>query len=381
MKYRILALMVLAAGVVLASTAAPAGAAAGTAKPECLAHHPNYVEGVFEPQYTPGCTGHDEPEIDPLSNAPGSARNMTWTAKLPMDGLFKADAAGPTFWFGGTVHDPSSLFHQAFLEVQFYPDSVVSKCTPGGGFVVRPQANTYTVCSPVWSVVGNQEPAAFNAMLRRAGSDDPLIMHGGDTVTVHYYTTAARDGAHITVHDLTTGKQGTIILNSKKHGPLMPEFGVQKIGNTLGWGIVHDAPNAFVWEIGHTGNFTSPPGEFCLPGQAICQSYNAAAWEGTTPIQIESVHFGHAAAKHWAVVSDFGGRAEVLNPATSFCHGYGGPFCIYPWYTQNHDGSFSFGVDYPTTANDFGKVNQYQMNTHCDGPFGEDTTYCMTKIR
>jgi len=32
----------------------------------------------------------------------------------------------------------------------------------------------------------------------------------------------------------------------------MPTFSVQKVGNSLTWGIVHDAPAAFVWETGHT---------------------------------------------------------------------------------------------------------------------------------
>lgn len=58
------------------------------------------------------------------------------------------------------------------------------------------------------------------------------------------------------------------------------------------------------------------------------------------------------------MVSDCGGKAEVLDPSEtgSTCTSYGGPFCIYPWYTQNIDGSFSYGVDYPTTAHDFGKL-------------------------
>ncbi|MGN6380140.1 MAG: hypothetical protein ACTHNU_14405, partial [Gaiellales bacterium] len=173
---------------------------------------------------------------------------------------------------------------------------------------------------------------------------------------------------------------GTIVLNSPTYGPLMPEFSVQKIGNTLGWGAVHDAPNSFVWEIGHTSVFTDPPVQFCVAGQPICQSYNAPAWAGTTPIRIESVHFGRVPARHWAVVSDYGGKAEILDPTTSVCHGYGGPFCIYPWFTRNGDGSFSFGVDYPSTVKDFGKVEQYRMHTRCGGPFGDDTTYCMRRI-
>lgn len=48
----------------------------------CIAHHPRYVEGSFETKYLAGCSGHDEPELFPISNAPGSARDLTWTVIL-----------------------------------------------------------------------------------------------------------------------------------------------------------------------------------------------------------------------------------------------------------------------------------------------------------
>jgi hypothetical protein len=122
----------------------------GTLGSGCIAHHPNYVEDVFEPSYVASCTGHDEPELDPVSSAAHSAKNPTWKFVLPSDGAtYPMSATGPTFWFGGTVTDPKSLFGQAFLEVQFYPDSLVRNCTPNGGFVVSYAPNTYTVCSPV----------------------------------------------------------------------------------------------------------------------------------------------------------------------------------------------------------------------------------------
>ena len=47
----------------------------------CIGHHPQ--EYVW---YTHSCTGHDEPELDPVSNRPGSARDITWTVVLPTDG-------------------------------------------------------------------------------------------------------------------------------------------------------------------------------------------------------------------------------------------------------------------------------------------------------
>ncbi len=369
----------LLVGLGLAVT--PAGAASTPAGTACLARHLPYVEGVFEATYRPGCTGHDEPELLPISTLPHSARNLTWTAVLPRDGVFPVAATGPTFWFGGTVHDPHSLFGQSFLELQFYPDSIVRHCAPNGNFSVRHVPNAYSVCSPVWAVVGQHEPAHFNAELRRRGTDRPLVMHGGDTVTVHYSSTPAHDGAHMTVRDLTTRQEGTIVLRSRRFGPLEPEFDVQRVGNTLGWGAVHDAPNSFVWEIGHTAPFGAKPAQFCSPGQRICQSYNAPAWAGTTPIRIQSVRFGlRGKARRWAVVSDFGGAAEVTDPKLSTCTAYGGPFCIYPWFTRNRDGSHSFGVDYPTTAQDFGRVRQYATVPRCGGPFGPRTTFCVTRI-
>src|SRR5437867_825105 len=82
----------------------------------CLAHHPQYIDGKIEVTYEPGCTGHDEPEIFPVSSAPGSARDLTWHVILPTDGpSFKVSDVGPTFWFGGTVADPKSFLGQSFF--------------------------------------------------------------------------------------------------------------------------------------------------------------------------------------------------------------------------------------------------------------------------
>jgi hypothetical protein len=39
-------------------------------------------------------------------------------------------------------------------------------------------------------------------------------------------------------------------------------------------------------------------------------------------------------------------------------------------------------VNYPgLTADDFGKANQFERKTRCGGPFGKNSTYCMTVIR
>lgn len=360
-----------------------ASAQAQTIK-NCLAHHPLYIPGQFEVTYTQGCTGHDEPELMPVSSAPGSARDLTWTVVLPTNGRSSVSDVGPTFWFGGTVTDPHSLFNQAFVELQFYPDSTVTRCFADGGFSVNFTPNTFTACSPVFKVVPNNttaqgftESTAFNAMLTdSANPGNPLIMHAGDTITVHYFVTPAADGFHITVTNLTTGHSGTIILNSSSDGPLMPAYDSQQIGNSLGWGTVNDAPNSFVWEIGHASIFTGGDA-FCIPGQTFCDSYNADSWAGFSPIQIKSVTFGDGSApRNFAVVSDQGGKAEV---ALS-CATYGGPFCIYPWYTLGKSG-FHYGVDYPDTLKDFGQANQFTQTQQCSGPFGPSTTFCSTILR
>jgi hypothetical protein len=356
-------------------------AASASAQSLCIGHHPQ--DFVW---YTSSCTGHDEPEIDPLSNRAGSAQDLTWTIVLPSNGAVQVDNVGPTFWIGGTVTDPHSLFGQAFLELQFYPNSITTGCASGGGYNVTYAANVYTVCSPVWEVSqhGNSESAAFNAMLTDSATGGPLMMHAGDTITDHQYITAARDGMHVTVSDLTTGHSGTIVLNSKVDGPLMPAFSTQKLGNALSWGQVNDAPNSLVWEIGHTGNFTTPAGQFCLPGSATkppCYSYNVPSWLQFSPLQIKGVTFGDGGSpQNWSVVSDFGGKAEVDQNCGAA--NYGTPFCWYPWYAYNAaDKAFTYGGDYPGTSNDFGQALQFQQTKNCVSPSGSFPQYCSTVIK
>jgi hypothetical protein len=363
------------------TTPLKAVAASTSAQSLCIGHHPQ--DFVW---YTSSCTGHDEPEIDPLSNRAGSAQDLTWTIVLPSNGGMQVDNVGPTFWIGGTVTDPHSLFGQAFLELQFYPNSITTGCAAGGGYNVTYAANVYTVCSPVWEVSphGSSESAAFNAMLTDTTTGGALMMHAGDTITDHQYITSARDGMHITVSDLTTGHSGTIVLNSKIDGPLMPAFSTQKLGNALSWGQVNDAPNSLVWEIGHTGNFTTPAGQFCLPGSATkppCYSYNVPSWLQFSPLQIKGVTFGDGSSpQNWSVVSDFGGKAEVNQNCGAA--NYGTPFCWYPWYAYNSaDKAFTYGGDYPGTSNDFGQALQFQQTENCVSPSGSFPQYCSTVIK
>jgi hypothetical protein len=371
------------AGLVVAGQQGSAAQASGghSGAGDCIAHHPN-SDAQYPIWYAAGCSGHDEPELDPVSSLAGSAQNLTWTAVLPSDGTVPVSAVGPTFWWGGTVTDPNpqALFGQAFLEVQFYPDAIVHNCSSAGGFNVTYAPDKFSVCTPVWQVgaKSNAETAAFNAELYDGSSSQPLVMNAGDTIRLHFFVASAADGWHVHVTDLTTGHSGTVVLNSK-YGPMLPPFSQQKIGNALGWGLVDDTPNSFVWEIGHTSEFSTPAGQYCVPGQTGCDSYDTTHWLGFSPLQIKSVTFANGStANKWAAVSDFGGTAEV----NQYCPSYGGPYCTYPWYAFNGSGSaFTYGADYPGTQFNYGQAAQFATTTQCGGPFGPNSTYCDTLLR
>ena len=96
------------------------------------------------------------------------------------------------------------------------------------------------------------------------------------------------------------------------------------------------------------------------------------------PIRILSVTFGDGShPQGWGVVSDTGGEAEIK----ATCSSYGGPFCIYPWYTLSSAGGFHFGIDYPNTINDYQQAAQFSETKRCPGPFGPNTTYCSTILK
>ncbi len=82
---RLLVALVLAAGSAgLALAAAPSAGGVRPGAPQsgagdCIAHIPTASWG-YQIGYTAGCSGHDEPELDPVSTRPGSAQDLTWTA-------------------------------------------------------------------------------------------------------------------------------------------------------------------------------------------------------------------------------------------------------------------------------------------------------------
>ena len=378
------------------------GASAGTAATSsgsvgadtaagCLAHVVGGASEDWYDYYTPGCTGHDEPELDPVSSAPHSARNLTWHVALPAGGTFPVTSVGPTFWFGGTVKDtnPSKIGGEGFLEMQFYPDSLVKRCAPNGNFNVKHQVGVYTVCSPVWTIAQKKnniiEPAAFNGMLMNAGGTGPFVMHGRDVVDIHIWAPSMNAAYREQVTDESSGETSSVLtLISPGDGPLTPAFDKNEIGNALDWGGVWDTPMSFVYEIGHSDIYGDHPGEFCVPGQTFCGSFNHDNWAGLQPLRIFDVTFGDGShPQNWAVVSDTGGKAEVLGNSfvgPTDCTGYGGPYCIYPWFSWD-GAAYNYGVNYPNTVDNFGRANQFAQVAKCpeDGVFA-GPTYCDTII-
>jgi hypothetical protein len=243
------------------------------------------------------------------------------------------------------------------------------------------EPNVYTACSPVWTIAkqGKQiaEPAAFNGMLTDAGGKAPFVMHALDIVDVHIWAPGSSSPYQEQVRDETSGQTSSVlVLISPKDGPLTPEFSTQEIGNALDWGGVWDTPMAFVWEIGHSDLYGDHPDQFCVPGQTFCGSFNNDNWAGFRPIRIFDATFGDGShQQHWAAVSDTGGKAEVLGNSfvgPTDCTAYGGPYCIYPWFSSD-GGAINYGVG----SSNLGGVDQFAQTPTCPstGVF-PDPTYC-----
>jgi len=339
--------------------------------------------------YAPGCYGHDEPQVMPMSTVAGSASNITWTFVLGTDqagatattGMSFVDL-GPTFWVGAALKDTKSLDDAAFEELQFYPDSVLAPvnqdgCTSGGGYSPSEKLNDWTVCSPAWAVNPSsfQEYAAFNKELTTATHpNNPMVMHSGDTISVSF----AGSPYTITVTDLTTKQTGTIVMSgggpNDADGPLGPLYpnGANVKTNSLPWGAVQDAPMGLSWEIGHPDFYIYTRAPECVPGQFNCFSYNVTqGWAKVTPFRILSVTFnkGKTDPTSWGVTDTQGGSAEDVE----WCAKYAVvPSCTFPWYAYNSTlKALTFGTNYTGTKYAYNDELQFAATLgSCSSSFG-----------
>ncbi len=52
------------------------------------------------------------------------------------------------------------------------------------------------------------------------------------------------------------------------------------------------------------------------------------------------------------------------------------------WYAFNGKAdALTYGANYPGTRFDYGKANQFATTPQCGGPFGPNSTYCVTIIK
>jgi hypothetical protein len=229
-------------------------------------HDASESDGRFEENDT--YIGHDEPDLNFVSNAPGSGNNVSWTFKLgtdpaaPVTGTSPGNDVShyfeltPAVWFSMNLCDPRSFPQtsckpnsdtnaprrdgrysgggSAFLELQFYP--------PGfGPWAVAPSFdNTHwgaaltidslEAAGPKFNHLNQNctEPINFafithdgvppgppSPQLADLQSDTPnadtLLMNQGDTINVHIYDAAAPGGGNAVeavVNDLSTGQSG-----------------------------------------------------------------------------------------------------------------------------------------------------------------------------
>jgi hypothetical protein len=360
----------------------------------CFGLFPGRGAGDRYIEYPAGCSGHDEPDLAAISSGANTASNITWTIVLPTDGTGtlgrRVVDLGPTFWFGAAVGDSKSLYGQAFQELQFYPDSTLTSpaCGSDGSFTTISTPNKYTVCSPVWAVKPStfEEYAAFNGMLKRSGTTQPLVMNAGDTVTVHYSKgTQAGTPFNIVVTDVTTAQHSaTLVLSGGVDGPLAPLTGANTTSNYMRWGAVQQAPLSLAWEIGHPNQFTYPLAPACYPGMFNCYSYNVTAgWQHTTPLKVRSVRFNNDTVlpSSWTVVDGQGGSQQDI----AFCGTYNAAgsngSCTFPWYSYRAPAAaLEFGGTYPNVTDSYNTYNQFRKTPTCAGPFGPNTIFCPTTL-
>jgi hypothetical protein len=213
--------------------------------------------------------GHDEPSIRFLSDAPGSANNVTWSETLPTDPAGAPTVATPGSdtthwfelsvapWFGMALCDPRSYPQAAckpesdknaprkpptfnvngggaaFLELQFYPPGmapIVTNESCDNAHWCAAMAIDSLECTLGFHSCNNKCIEPFNfALIQRNGvptgppgpqtadlatftpNAQTLLMSPGDQLRIHIFDGSLSGGGHAleaTIADLTTGQTG-----------------------------------------------------------------------------------------------------------------------------------------------------------------------------
>jgi hypothetical protein len=345
-------------------------------------------------QYWDNCYGHDEPDITPYSNLPGSGGNVTWQLQLPVDRSPTANQSNlySAIWFGLTLNDPYAWMNQCFLELQFYPDA--SWSVPDG--TVNGQWTGAAVAWQIQASSGSEDPCFYTPLMLQGSAGTFFSMTQGDTINVTMTGwTGSATGENVTITDSTTGHVSSLTLfNASASLPLDPAYSTNSWSNSLWWTPGGETPISFAFETGHAGNPTVPENnDFggCSPGAppptlangaVPCPSYDPGDWanDTLTPWEIAPPTFFNSAARVTATQvgfsQDLGGLAfidgsDVFGSFAYTCLGHEtSAYCSYPWYSYScAEGAFNFGAtDYgtsPTTV-DFGKSTEFNAKLTTD---------------
>jgi hypothetical protein len=155
---------------------------------------------------------------------------------------------------------------------------------------------------------------------------------------------------HITVTDLTTGHSGTIVLDARA-ATVTDALRRSSSWATLSWGLVNDAPNSLVWEIGHTTTYTTPAGRSAARQRAkpACFSYDDPRGK-FSPLQI----LGDVRRRQHARA---GRRQRLRRQGSQPGHGaanYGAPFAL-PLVRSSGPPTHSRTGDYPARPKTSGR--------------------------
>lgn len=366
----------------------PSSGAVGTPKSNnwsgslCQGIYPGGPNG--QQYYVGDCYGHDEPSIMFYSTLPGSGGNVSWNVTLPTD---RSPTQNQTdlyvaIWFGMALYDPHGLWHQCFLELQFYPDQ--TWYNPGPMFPSLTVNGAWIGEAVAWEInatTGFEDPC-FVEPLFLNGVPGPafLNMTQGDQIGVQMKGWAGSTiGEQIFINDTTNGQKSNVVMyNRGQAAPLDPVYSTVSSQDNLEWGLGGQYPVSFSYETGHTWSPSINSNQYggCnpgLPGSSIptpCGTFDPGSWanDTLTPWLIHPPVFTNAAqhqvgGAQVAFEQDFGGIAQVDGlSGLGSCYGNdGASWCSYPWYSYSCGaGAFEFGAtDYPGVSADFGKYTQF----------------------
>jgi len=362
--------------------------------------------------YAGNCYGHDEPNINFYSTAPGSGGNVTWTVKLPTDRSLGQNQSNlyAAIWFGLPLTVPNNAWmNMCFLELQFYPDSSFYNPSPNPLNLNYSAAGVWVGAAVAWQIQqssGFENPCYYQPLFANGATHGATYfnMTQGDQVVVKMTGwVGSTTGENVSITDTTLGISTYVVLANRtcvgyhNYGfgacggnyPLDPSYQTSNYENSFEWTPGGEYPAVFAFETGHAANPDWPSNSGfggCSPGtpgnpSTPCPSYDPGSWINDTlqPWEISTPTFFNGAGTttpgQVAFGQDLGGIAYTAGNSLfgSFNFGcqnsLGSEYCSYPWYSYScTTHSFNFGAtNWPDTSVDFGQYNQFATQYRSNG--------------